>query len=470
MDLKDGAIALAGSCLLFLVLGFFTGSLIFYAFFSATLAALAADYFRYASVRHDLGRKLRVKKQLSRSEISLGSSFTITYHLDYAGRRPLSVQCRQPAVPSLGGLSKQLDLQSGSQAIQFEATPAGRGSYTIEGLSLTFESLLFRGTMTRGDAMEVHVYPMLDVHPGRTSDRKAQHYNIGNETTRGGSGIDFSHIRPYVPGDSTRNIDWARSSKSGLLVVKEYEDVRSMPLFILIDVDQSMETGTEKTELESALELATLLSGKALLENERVGIACFSSSDVVACRPIAAGKPQLAHIRQLLASVSTVHGTPGPRYNAPGMYEAAAAQKVFSGVAGADDVSSIMEEALRQFSINVREDGLIKSITRASQSQGVPCHIVIITNLSMGMGSLLNGLRIARYYGHTATVALTPHIWYEPKEGADAEKYFRMYRETAENIARLRSSKVDVIELSAAERPEEAMLEEWKRRSTRTCR
>jgi hypothetical protein len=55
------------------------------------------------------------------------------------------------------------------------------------------------------------------------------------------------------------------------------------------------------------------------------------------------------------------------------------------------------------------------------------------------------------------TVALTPHIWYEPPEGVDAERYYRKYREAADSIACLRSQKVAVVELSAAEGPEEAL-------------
>jgi hypothetical protein len=63
------------------------------------------------------------------------------------------------------------------------------------------------------------------------------------------------------------------------------------------------------------------------------------------------------------------------------------------------------------------------------------------------------------------TVALTPHIWYEPREGIDAEKCYRKYMEARESIARLRSHKVDVVELSAAQRPEEALLSGRTRRA-----
>jgi len=335
---------------------------------------------------------------------------------------------------------------------------------------MSFETFLFRDSLTSGDDNVINVYPVVDARPGRMSRGSLASSAIGNEAIMQNAGSDFSHIRAYVPGDSTRNIDWARSSFHGELVVKAFEDVRPRPVFLLIDVDASMETGARKTELESAVELATLLSGRVLLENERIGIACFSSSDVTAYLPMASGPRQMTQIRQLLASVRTVRGTREPRGNMSLLQEAIAVQKAFGEETGNDGLSSVIDEAVRQFTANVREDGYVRAIFRASRSSGVPCHIIVSTNLSMGMSSLLDGARIARYYGHNVTVALTPHIWYEPNEGIDAEKCYRKYRETMDSIACLRSHKINVIEMSAAERPEDAMMSGRSRRSMRAVR
>jgi hypothetical protein len=172
----------------------------------------------------------------------------------------------------------------------------------------------------------------------------------------------------------------------------------------------------------------------------------------------------MARIRQFLASVKATRGTVEPRSPGPALQEAMAAQKAFGKEAGMEAFSDLMEEAIRQFTVNVKEDGLIKAIFKVSRTSGVPCHIIVATNLSMGLSSLLNGIRIARYYGHTVTVALTPHVWYEPPEGVDAERCYRKYREAMDSIASLRSQRVVVVELSAAERAEEAL------RASRGCR
>ena len=363
-----------------------------------------------------------------------------------------------------------IELGPAPLTLTFVVTPAGRGKHTIKGLSLTFGSFFFRDTLAVGGDDVINVYPPITARPGRLSGRYAQDSIVGSEAIREGSGTDFSRLREYAPGDSIRNIDWARTSKFGSMVVKDFEDVRSVPVFLLIDVDVSMETGAVKSELDSAVEIATLLSGRVLVENERVGVACFSSSDVTAWLPLASGQPQMARIRQFLASVKAMRGTIEPRSSGSALQEAVVAQKAFGNEAGLDDFCALLEEAIGRFTVNAREDGLIKAIFKVSRTSGVPCHIIVATNLSMGLSSLLNGVRIARYYGHNVTVALTPHVWYEPREGVDAERYYRKYRDAAESIACLRSQKVTVVELSAAERPEESLRTGRGRRPVRAVR
>ncbi len=437
MEMKNAAVALSGTSLLFLALALLTDGIVFYASFLIVAAVLAADTYRYVVLRSDLRRRLAVSRTLSRSEMLLGTALTITYRFDFPRRRTIALQCFQAGSRYLQVIepSARLYLRRGLWSLEYKVTPSGRGRHTMPGLVMSFETLLFRDSLTACGDEEINVYPVVDAHPGRMSRSSLNGLAIGNEAITQDAGIDFSGIRAYVPGDSTRNIDWARSSRHSGLVVKTFEDVRSRPVFLLIDVDTSMETGATKTELESAVELATLLSGRVLTENERIGIACFSASDVTAYLSMASGPQQIARVRQLLASVRAVCGTREPRGGTSLLQDAIATQKAFGKATGNDGLSSVIEEAVRQFTANVKEDGFVRAIFRVSRSSGVPCHIVVCTNLSMGMSSLLDGARIARYYGHNVTVALTPHIWYEPKEGVDADET-SMQRNTTASTGR----------------------------------
>ncbi len=471
MKPKNQAVALSAASLLFLVLALLTDGIVFYASFLAAAALFLYDGYRYVSLRSDLRRRLGVTCKLSKSEMLLGSTLTVTYHFDYSGHRMIPLQCVLSGSRHLqaGEPSACLYLRPGHWSLEYVVTPSVRGRHRLPGLDMSFETLLFRGSLTACGNDEINVYPVIEVRPGRMSRSPLNTPTIGNEAIIQDAGIDFSGIRAYVPGDSTRNIDWARSGRHGELVVKTFEEVRSRPVFVLIDVDTSMETGATKTELESAVELTTLLSGRVLMENERIGIACFSGSDVTAYLPMASGPRQMAQIRRLLASIRTVSDAREARGRTL-LQDAIAVQKAFGDETGNDGLSSVIGEAIKQFTANVKEDGFVRAIFRASRSSGVPCHIIVCTNLSMGLSSLLDGARIARYYGHNVTVALTPHIWYQPQEGIDAEKCYRLYRETMDSIACLRSHRINVIDMSAAGRPEDAIMAGKSRRSTRMAR
>jgi len=118
----------------------------------------------------------------------------------------------------------------------------------------------------------------------------------GSESIFKGRGVEFEEVRPYVPGDEVRDIDWNVTARLGSPYVKRFVSERELTVMLVVDVSRSMRFGTrgqEKREL--AAELCALLGFSAIRQNDRVGMALVSDKVEHFVRP-ARGRVHLLRI------------------------------------------------------------------------------------------------------------------------------------------------------------------------------
>jgi uncharacterized protein (DUF58 family) len=93
-----------------------------------------------------------------------------------------------------------------------------------------------------------------------------------------GFSVEFAEHRPYMPGDSLRNLDWKVFAKTDRFYVKQYEEETNLKSYLLVDVSNSMNFGTtEVTKFQYASYLAAALSYLMIQQRDAVGLAAYDT-------------------------------------------------------------------------------------------------------------------------------------------------------------------------------------------------
>ncbi len=93
-----------------------------------------------------------------------------------------------------------------------------------------------------------------------------------------GFSVEFSEHRPYMQGDSLKNLDWKVYAKSEKFFIKQYEEETNLICHIFLDVSSSMnfKYSSQITKFEYATTLAAALSYIMINQQDAVGLAIYS--------------------------------------------------------------------------------------------------------------------------------------------------------------------------------------------------
>ena len=117
-----------------------------------------------------------------------------------------------------------------------------------------------------------------------------------------GRGIEFDEVRPYVPGDDVRTIDWNVTARTGEPFVKRYVEDRQLTLMVMADVSASQDFGSnQRSKRDATAELSALLAFSATLNDDKIGLTLFHGA-IEQYIPARKGqKHSLRVIREVLA-------------------------------------------------------------------------------------------------------------------------------------------------------------------------
>lgn len=121
------------------------------------------------------------------------------------------------------------------------------------------------------DIADVFVFPMVPNVP-TPLPRSEMLDRLGTHLTRHiGPGVEFADIRPYVPGDQLRTVNWAVSARRGSLHVTQRLTDRSVDVVVVVDLS-GQPPGPATVATQRVVEGAVQVVQSALRHGDRAGV------------------------------------------------------------------------------------------------------------------------------------------------------------------------------------------------------
>jgi uncharacterized protein (DUF58 family) len=118
-----------------------------------------------------------------------------------------------------------------------------------------------------------------------------------------GQGVEFDEVRPYVPGDDVRTIDWNVTARTGQPFIKRFSEERELTVLFLVDVSGSQTYGSvERSKAELAAEVTALLALTAIKNQDKIGLILFSDKIVKYIPPRKGRQGVMRIVREVLAA------------------------------------------------------------------------------------------------------------------------------------------------------------------------
>ena len=168
-----------------------------------------------------------------------------------------------------------------SKTITYHLKPTERGEYHFGSLNVYASSILKlvakRFTFNSG--------AMVPTYPGFKQLKKFELLNINQnaleyglkKVRRLGHSMEFEQIKDYVLGDDLRTINWKATAKKNQLMVNQFQDEKSQPVYSIIDKGRIMKMPFNGLSLlDYAINSSLVISNVVLKKHDKAGILSFS--------------------------------------------------------------------------------------------------------------------------------------------------------------------------------------------------
>ena len=164
---------------------------------------------------------------------------------------------------------------------EYLVRPVDRGEYFFGNLNI-FVSSVLKIVKRR---YQFQNEQMVMVYPSIIQMQKYDFLAISNSLNefglkkirRIGHTSEFEQIKEYISGDDFRTVNWKATAKRGQLMVNQFQDEKSQPIYSIIDTGRVMKMPFNELKLlDYAINSALAFSNIALKKQDKVGMLSFS--------------------------------------------------------------------------------------------------------------------------------------------------------------------------------------------------
>lgn len=204
----------------------------------------------------------------------INNYYTFPVHVKIIDEIPEQFQVRN------FNIIRKLEASSSSE-LEYQLRPVERGEYYFGSLNIYVTSIfgLIARRFTYEDKAMVPTYPsfmQLRKYDLMAISNNLMQYGI-KKIRKIGHTMEFEQIKEYVLGDDLRTINWKATAKRNHLMVNQFQDEKSQPVYSIIDKGRVMKMPFEElTLLDYAINSALVMSNVALKKQDKAGILAFS--------------------------------------------------------------------------------------------------------------------------------------------------------------------------------------------------
>ncbi len=206
--------------------------------------------------------------------LQIENRYSFTIHLEIIDEIPEQFQVRDFKLKN--SISPRKD-----KTITYNLRPTDRGEYHFGSLNVYAHSALniVAKRYTFNNKAMVPTYPsfkQLKKFELLNINQNSLEYSL-KKVRRLGHSMEFEQIKDYVLGDDLRTINWKATAKKNQLMVNQFQDEKSQPVYSIIDKGRVMKMPFDGLSLlDYAINSALVISNVVLKKHDKAGMLSFS--------------------------------------------------------------------------------------------------------------------------------------------------------------------------------------------------